>query len=49
MNEKQQRVFNETRLRNLKRAYAKLSQHADLADSTLALQKEIQILENQLR
>ena len=49
MDEKQQRVFNETRLRNLKRTYAKLTQHADLTDSALALQKEIQILENQLQ
>ena len=49
MDERQERVFNETRLRNLKRTYAKLSQHAELTDSTLAIKDEINILENQLQ
>ena len=49
MDEKQTRVFNETRLRNLKRTYAKMKEHAELSDTTIQIQKEIKTLENQLQ
>ena len=42
------KVYLETRLRNLKRSYAKMFQHADLLDETRELGKEIQDIENQL-
>ena len=49
MDEKQTRVFKETRLRNLQRTYAKLTQHADLVEETLAIKNEINILKNELQ
>ena len=42
------KVYLETRLRNLKRSYAKMFQHADLLDETRELGKEIQDIENKL-
>ena len=46
MNEAQQRVFNETRLRNLKRTYARLIQYGELSDTALSLKKQINELES---
>ena len=48
MNPKEEKVFKETRLRNLKRKYSKLIQHADLTPEAEKLQHEITNLENQL-
>lgn len=48
MNEKETRVFKQTRLRNLKRAYAKTLQHSDLSDTAISLKHEIDLLETEL-
>lgn len=48
LNDKEKRVLEETRLRNLKRRYAKLVQHADLADEAFEVKKEIDFLEEKL-
>lgn len=48
MDEKQTRVFKQTRLRNLKRKYARLIQHADLKDTAISIKQEIELLENEL-
>ena len=48
MNDKQTLVFKQTRLRNLKRKYAKLVQHASLLDETAAVKAEIDSLEKEL-
>ena len=44
MNEREQKVYNETRLRNLKRAYSKLIQHGELTEEALRMKKEIETL-----
>lgn len=44
----EERVFNETRLRNLRRSYSKLIMHGDLADEALQIKKEIETIKNQL-
>jgi len=49
MNNLETKVFLETKLRNLKRKYAKLAQHADLADDYAEIGKEIKDIENQLK
>lgn len=49
MDEKQTRVFNETRLRNLRRHYVKLTQHPELTDVALTVKKEIETLEEELQ
>ena len=48
LSEKEQRVLKETRLRNLKRKYSKLIQHADLTPEAEKIQHEIQTIENEL-
>ena len=42
------KVLLETRLRNLKRKYAKLSQYSRLVEEVLEIQKEIQSLESEI-
>lgn len=49
MNEKETQVFKETRLRNLKRTYAKMIQHADLIEECIELKSEIDGLERELK
>lgn len=49
MDEKQTRVFKETRLRNLQRHYAKLTQHPELSNLALDVKKEIETLEKELQ
>jgi hypothetical protein len=44
----QMKCLNETRLRNLKRRYAKVIQHADLTPEAEKIHQEIRTLENQL-
>ena len=44
----EERVFKETRLRNLKRTYTKLKEHAELTHEANKLQSEITALENEL-
>ena len=49
MNARETKVFKETRLRNLKRKYAKMVQHADLNEEAIELKAEIDGLERELR
>lgn len=49
MNNKETIVFKQTKLRNLKRKYAKLTQHPDLLDETVTLKTEIDNLEKELQ
>lgn len=49
MNKAQEKVFNETRLRNLNKHYEKLSQHQELSNLALDVKKEIETLENKLQ
>ena len=44
-----ERVHKETRLRNLKRKYAKLVQHPDLIMETIELKADIDQLEKELK
>ena len=48
LSERELRVLKETRLRNLKRKYAKLIQHADLTDEAIEVKNEIEVLEDKL-
>ena len=49
LTEKEQRVLKETQLRNLKRKYSKVIQHADLTDMALELKSEINTLEKEIQ
>ena len=49
LSEKETRVLKETRLRNMKRKYAKLVQHADLDEYAIELKCEIDGLERELK
>jgi hypothetical protein len=44
-----EKVYLETRLRNLERHYAKVVQHPDLLDLSGELKSEIEDIKNQLR
>ena len=48
MNEKEQRVYKETKLRNLKRRYSKMFQHPDLVEDCIELKADIDALEREL-
>ena len=48
METNQKKVFLQTRLRNLKRKYAKISKHADLGEEAIELKAEIDGIERQL-
>ena len=48
MNDRETLVFKQTRLRNLKRKYAKLIQHASLLEETETVKAEIDSLEKEL-
>ena len=47
--DKEQRVFLETRLRNLKRKYAHVINHAELTETAISLKADIDYIEKQLR
>ena len=49
LNQIETKVFLKTRLRNLKRKYAKFSKHPELADECLEIKKEIDDIESQLK
>ena len=48
MKTNQEKVFLNTRLRNLKRKYAKLIQHSDLNEEAIELKAEIDGIERDL-
>lgn len=48
MSEKELRVYKMTRLRNLKRRYARMIQHSDLVEDCIDLKCEIDSLEREL-
>ena len=49
LSHKEETVMKQTRLRNLKRRYSKMTQHADLTDEALSLKKDIKALEMELK
>ena len=48
MNNKEHRIYLQTKLRNLKRKYSKLIQNADLAEEAIELKAEIDGIEREL-
>ena len=48
MNDKEKRVYLETRLRNLKRQYSKVIQHSDLVEEAIDLKADIDNIEREL-
>ena len=48
MNDKEKKTYLETRLRNLKRQYAKVLQHSDLAEEAIDLKADIDSIEREL-
>jgi len=49
LNTVENKVFLQTKLRNLKRKHAKLANHADLTDDYFEIGKEINDIEDQLK
>ena len=48
MDYNQKKVFLQTRLRNLKRKYTKVVQHADFAEEAIELKADIDAIEREL-
>lgn len=48
MNYNERKVYLRTKLRNLKRKYAKVIQHADLGEEAIELKAEIDSIEREL-
>ena len=48
MTPKEKRTYKQTKLRNLKRKYAKIKQHADLVEEAIELKADIDTLEKEL-
>ena len=48
MKRNQKRVYLETRLRNLKRKYSKISAHPDLVEEAIELKADIDNIEREL-
>ena len=49
LSEKEQRTLKKTRLRNLKRKFAKVIRHPELAEQAIELKAEIDGLERELK
>ena len=49
MTDKEYKVFLEVKLRNLKRKYAKISQHADLGEEAIEIKADIDDIERKLK
>ena len=47
--EKERKTLLKTRLRNMKRKYAKITQHADLGEEAIELKCEIDSLEREIK
>ena len=45
----EKKVFYETKLRNLRRKYAKIIQHAELGEEAIELKAEIDSIERELK
>lgn len=48
MNQRERKVFLETKLRNLRRLYSKMKEHPDLTEDSLKIQAEIEWFEKEL-
>ena len=48
MKTNQKKVYLQTRLRNLKRKYAKIAAHADLGEQAIELKADIDAIEREL-
>ena len=48
MNDRERKAFLKSKLRNLKRKYAKIIQHADFAEEAIELKAEIDGIERDL-
>lgn len=48
MTDKERQLFLRTKLRNLKRKYAKVRQHADLGEEAIELKSQIDGIEREL-
>ena len=48
LTDKEKRTLKETQLRNLKRRYAKMSNHSELCDECIELKHEIDALESEI-
>lgn len=48
MNDNEKRTYQKTRLRNLKRRYARIKEHADLVEEAIELKADIDTLEKEL-
>ena len=48
MNGRERNAMLKTRLRNLKRKYAKISQHADLGEEAIEIKADIDAIEREL-
>ena len=49
MDDKERKVYQETRLRNLKRNYAKLKEHPDMVEECIELKADIDQIERELK
>ena len=49
LSKREQRTLKKTRLRNLKRKYAKMVQHPDLIEECIELKADIDSLQRELR
>jgi hypothetical protein len=49
MDDRERKTYLETKLRNLKRKYAKVVQHSDLIEETIELKAEIDAIERDLK
>lgn len=48
MNNKEHRIYLQTKLRNLKRKYSKIVRHADLGEEAIELKADIDSIEREL-
>ena len=49
MENNQKKIFLQTKLRNLKRSYAKIAAHADLGEEAIELKAEIDAIKRELK
>ena len=49
MNDKEKKVYLQTRLRNIKRKYAKIIQHAEFNEEAIELKAEMDQIEKEIK